>query len=97
MQSLRQRTHNYLQAWLVRLFVNRLSNSYIKTFIAKTGQPIRSYARGRTSAVAVIASVDWAVEYPFPVPPKVQVSLSASKQTQSNAGGVLHSQCVSVQ
>lgn len=67
-----QRTHNYLQAWLMRLFVMRLSKSYIRQFVAQTGQHMRSLETGRSAASAVVASVDWSVEYPFPLPPKVQ-------------------------
>ena len=80
-QSFWQRTHNYLQAWLVRFVVMRLSRSYITDFTAKTGQHIRSHEQGRTAASAVMASLDWALEYPFPLPPKVQVSFCFPKKT----------------
>lgn len=74
-QTFLQRTHNYLQAWLMRLFVMRLSKSYIRQFVAQTGQHMRSLETGRSAASAVVASVDWSVEYPFPLPPKIQVHL----------------------
>lgn len=59
----------------MRLFVMRLSKSYIRQFVAQTGQHMRSLETGRSAASAVVASVDWSVEYPFPLPPKVQVHL----------------------
>ncbi|KAL0052620.1 hypothetical protein WJX82_004873 [Trebouxia sp. C0006] len=68
-----QRTRNYLQAWLVRLLVMRVSDDHTRRFCIKTGQRIRSFEQGTTGAAAVIVSADWAIEHPFPMPPKVQI------------------------
>ncbi|KAL0022994.1 hypothetical protein WJX79_004166 [Trebouxia sp. C0005] len=68
-----QRVRNYLQAWLVRVLVMRVSDDHTRRFCIKTGQRIRSFEQGTTGAAAVIVSADWAVEHPFPMPPKVQM------------------------
>ena len=67
----------------------RLSRSYITDFTAKTGQHIRSHEQGRTAASAAVASVDWALEYPFPVPPNVQVSSCLESDSVLHAAIIL--------
>ncbi len=69
---------NYLQAWLVRVLVMRVSDDHTRRFCIKTGQRIRSFEQGTTGAAAVIVSADWALEHPFPMPPKVQVDHSVT-------------------
>lgn len=60
---------NYLTAFLIRQVVLRKAERTIEQFIKKMG--MQNYL---TAAAAVIATVDFALEYPMPLPPIVPVS-----------------------
>ena len=74
MQGFWQRMQNYLQCNLLN-FLLTFSNSRAERALSKSfGYDMDgSWARRSTSA-ALIAGGDWALEYPFPLPPKIHVS-----------------------
>ena len=39
-----------------------------------SGLRVKSYEQGYSAAVAAISAADWAIEFPQPMPPNVQVS-----------------------
>lgn len=73
MQSFWQRVQNYLTSFLTPLLQRQIDASQ-DAFIKETGCSFRLHETGLSSAAAVIAVVDWALEYPQPVPPRVHVS-----------------------
>ena len=73
-----QRLQNYLTAILIRQVVLRKAASTIQQFARNTGQRVTGLDGGPNAAAAVIATVDFALEYPIALPPIVQVCASLS-------------------
>ncbi len=46
----------------------------VAAFTRETGQHLRFYDEGVSTSVAIIAPVDWALEFPQPVSPRIHVS-----------------------
>ena len=46
-------------------------------FMKETGFKLKGVERGHSLAAAVIANIDWALEYPQPIPPRVHVSCAS--------------------
>ncbi|KAL0043684.1 hypothetical protein WJX82_007403 [Trebouxia sp. C0006] len=67
-----QRVQNYLMSFLT-LLLQRQVNASQDEFIKRTGHSFRLHDTGISSAAAFIAVVDWALEYPRPVPPRVHM------------------------
>lgn len=76
LQGLMQRVQNYITAILIRQVVLRKAASTIQQFAKKTGQRVAGLDGGPNAAAAVIATVDFALEYPIALPPIVQVCAS---------------------
>lgn len=78
LQGLMQRVQNFITAVLFRQVVLRKAASTIQQFAKKTGQRVTGLDGGPNAAAAVIATVDFALEYPIALPPIVQVCASLS-------------------
>lgn len=83
-QSFLQRCQNYLQKVLIEQIPMRLTSSNQRQFMRESGLRVRTYEQGYSTSSAAIFAADWALEYPHPVSPKVQVSsLSIIHNTSS--------------
>jgi len=74
MQNFWQRAQNYLVSFLTPLLLHKIHASQAK-FVEASGRSFRLHETGVSSAAAVVAVVDWALEYPQPVPPRLHVCL----------------------
>ena len=75
LQGFWQRVWNYWNSWITKLLHMETTISSIHKFRKQTGQAIRTDAAGATPSAAVIAGVDWALECPRPLSPKVHVCM----------------------
>ena len=71
-QNFWQRAQNYVVSFLTPLLLHKIHASQAE-FLKATGRSFRLHETGVSSAAAVIAVVDWALEYPQPVPPRLHV------------------------
>ena len=51
-----------------------LIESKKRQFMKESGLRVRSYEQGYSAAVTAISAADWAIEFPRPMPPNVQVT-----------------------
>ena len=72
LQTFWQRLQNYIQYQLVKNVV-RARRANVAEFAKQTGLKLRFYDKGISTAAAVIATVDWALEFPQPMPPRIHV------------------------
>ncbi len=63
LQNFWQRLRNYIQRALVNTSLTRTRGDQLK-FIKATGRKLCFYESGVSTSAAVIAVVDWAIEYP---------------------------------
>lgn len=78
MQNFWQRVRNYLVAVVVSLVVSKPVQAEFATFGRETGRKFGVLQDGASKSAALISIVDWALEYPFPVPPRIHVCLYIS-------------------
>ncbi len=74
MQNFWQRVQNYLMSFLTPMLQSSIDASQHK-FIKQTGHSFRLNETGLSTSAAVIAVVDWALEFPQPMPPRMHVSV----------------------
>lgn len=73
LQGFKQRVENYLQYLPLRYFVMSDTSTAERRLSAKFGFNADGSWLSRSTAAAIIVMGDWALEWPFPVPPKVHV------------------------
>jgi len=73
MQNFWQRIRNYIQRQLLQQ-MQRAALADVALFIKQTGQKLRFYEQGVSTSTAIIAILDWALEFPQPLPPRVHVT-----------------------
>ena len=76
MQGFKQRFYNYLHFLLVRVIMMGGSSLHERELTKRYGYIADGSWTSKSTAAAYIAVGDWALEYPFPVPPKVHVTFS---------------------
>ncbi len=74
MQAFKQRFWNFLQYFIVRVIIMGDASPAERELSERYGYDADGSWTTRSTAAAAISSGDWALEYPFPVPPKVHVS-----------------------
>ena len=74
LQTFLQRCKNFLQGTAATYLVMPKIESSKKQFMKESGLRVKSYEQGYSAAVAAISAADWAIEFPRPMPPNVQVS-----------------------
>ena len=78
MQAFKQRFWNFLQYLMVRILImGPAASPAERELSARFGCEADGSWSRRSTAPALICSGDWALEYTFPVPPKVHVSAGA--------------------
>lgn len=75
MQGFMFRFHNYVQYLLMHFIVMGGSLIPERELTARYGYTADGSWTTRSTAAAYIGIGDWALEHPFPVPPKVHVSI----------------------
>jgi len=73
LQTFLQRVQNYLQLIVLRLLVVPSLMAPINNFVKEEGLDYPPYQSGWHYSSASIAVGDWALEFPYPLPPKVHV------------------------
>ena len=74
LQSFYFRLHNWFQYALMKFLVMSDKAPAEAALSKKYGYKAVGSWASRSTAPAVIATGDWALEYPYPLPPKVHVS-----------------------
>ena len=78
MQAFKLRFWNFLQYLMVRILIMTDTAPAERALAKRYGYEADAAWSTRSVAPALISAGDWALEYPFPVPPKVHVSPAAS-------------------
>ena len=72
LQNFWQRIRNYIQRQLLQqMQLSALAD--VAAFSRETGQRLRFHDEGVSTSVAIVAPVDWALEFPQPLPPRIHV------------------------
>ena len=78
MQNFWQRGGNYLVAAVVSFVVSKPTKAEFAAFGKQTGRHFGMLQDGASKSAALISTADWAIEFPFPVPPRIHVCPSPS-------------------
>lgn len=81
LQTLMQRTVNLLASWAYQLLVTWPMDAKIDGLAAELHVPLPEANSRPSTVAAIIAVTDWAFEYPFPIPPKLHVSVMPLPQS----------------
>ncbi len=73
LQNFWQRIRNYIQRQLLQQ-MQRSALADVAAFTRETGRRLRFYDEGVSTSVAIVAPVDFALEFPQPLPPRIHVS-----------------------
>ena len=79
LQGFKQRFGNFLTYLLMRYLVMSDTSKAERQLSEKFGYSADGSWLPRSTAAAVIVSGDWALEWPFPIPPKVHVRHSSEQ------------------
>lgn len=79
MQGFLQRCQNYLAKTLIEQIPIRAAQAHQRQFMRQSGLNVQAFKQGYSTAAAAIVSADWALEYPYPMSPKVHVSVLRSQ------------------
>ena len=87
------RVQNYLQYLLMETLVMSDASSAERQLSNEFGYTADGRPTRQSTAAAMIATGDWALEYPFPLPPKVHVSFKCKWECLANDFKVVCSSC----